>query len=105
MQFTAYNNLFNIFKDANKLLPSVAGCVMEVLSEIKVLCKEELALMAMLCLLPCDQYAREQTKHNHQCKLLIKIVDGEGTRLKCLDDAESLHDMARDLLGLHFMQQ
>jgi hypothetical protein len=66
MQFTAYNNLFNIVKDTNKSLPSVAGCVMEALSEIVVLCPsaftinnldEELALMAMLCSLPHDQYA------------------------------------------------
>jgi hypothetical protein len=66
MQFTAYNNLFNVVKDADKLLPSVAGCVMEALSKMKVLCpsaftindlNEELALMAMLCSLLCDQYA------------------------------------------------
>jgi hypothetical protein len=56
MRFTAYNNLFNIVKDTNKLLPSVAGCVMEALSEIKALqpasfninnLDKELALMAM----------------------------------------------------------
>jgi hypothetical protein len=66
MQFTASNNLFNIVQEANKLLPSVAGCVMEALSKIKALCPsaftinnldKELALMAMLCSLPCDQYA------------------------------------------------
>jgi hypothetical protein len=66
MQFTAYNNLFNVVKDANKSLPTVAGCVMEALSKIKALhpsaftindLDEELALMAMLCSLPCDQYA------------------------------------------------
>jgi hypothetical protein len=66
MQFTAYNNLFNVVKDTNESLPSVAGRVMEALSKIKGLrpsaftindLDEELALMAMLCSLPCDQYA------------------------------------------------
>jgi hypothetical protein len=66
MRFTAYNNLFNVVKDADKLLPSVAGCVMEALSEIKALrpasftindLDKELSLMAMLCSLPRNQYA------------------------------------------------
>ena len=48
-------------------LSLVSGCVMEALSKIKALCpstfninqlNEELALMAMLCSLPCNQYAK-----------------------------------------------
>jgi hypothetical protein len=66
MRFTAYNNLFNVVKDADESLPSVAGRVMEALSEIKALrpsaftindLDEELALMAMLRSLARDQYA------------------------------------------------
>jgi sialic acid synthase SpsE len=83
MQFTAYNNLFDVVKDADKLFPSVAGCVMEALSEIKALCpsaftikdlNEELALMAMLCSLPCDQYAEFVNSLMHTPSLTLATV-------------------------------
>jgi hypothetical protein len=65
MHFGAYNELLSVMKQPDESLQSVAGRVSEALARVQELRPEsftivqldkELAIMAMLCALPCDVY-------------------------------------------------